>query len=182
MNHYQVNLRSIACAAPRNPLEALREFRDGSVPAASPLAALADGLDLLADLGVDLLHVMPPFRMGLLGRKGIGSPYAVADYGAIDPEFGTRDEWHHLVRRAHALDMRVILGFMPNHTARDHVWARRDPRFHLRDANGDLAFDFDWSDTGKLDYTYPPLRRAVAIHPWLKERHMLPTEPAGEKT
>lgn len=170
MNHYQVNLRSISCAAPRNPLEALREFRDGSAPAVSPLAAVTDGLDLLADLGVELLHVMPPFRMGALGRKGIGSPYAVADYSSIDPEFGTQSEWFELVRRTHGRGMKVILGYMPNHTARDHVWAQQDPKFHLRNEAGDLDYDFDWSDTGKLDYTYPPLRRAVTdslLH-WLR--------------
>jgi len=172
MNHYQVNLRSIANAAPRNPLEALAEAQHGPVAPISPLAALTARLDRVADLGIDLLHVMPPFRMGQLGRKGIGSPYAVADYMEIDPEFGTEDDWFALVRRAHDLGLNVLMGFMPNHTARDHVWATRDPKFHLRDAQGDLAYDFDWSDTGKLDYTNPPLRRAVTdvlLH-WLRGR------------
>jgi glycosidase len=161
MNHYQINLRAIACRAPSNPLEALIEFRDGAAPQVSPLATLTEGLHLIADLGVELLHVMPPFRMGQLARKGIGSPYAVADYLDIDPEFGSASEWFALVRRAHALGLRVILGYVPNHTARDHVWTRHDPRFHVRAADGSLAYDFDWSDTAKLDYTYPPLRRAV---------------------
>ncbi|MCC5850144.1 MAG: DUF3459 domain-containing protein [Verrucomicrobia bacterium] len=170
MNHYQINLRSIACQSPRNPLEALREFRDRPGPPPSPLAGLTDGLDLIADLGVELLHVMPPFRMGYLGRKGIGSPYAVADYMEIDPEFGTVSEWYALVRRAHALGMKVLLGYVPNHTARDHVWSREDPKFFLRDSVGELAYDFDWSDTAKLDYTYPPLRKKVTqmLSHWLR--------------
>lgn len=170
MNHYQVNLRSIACRAPHNPLDALREADSPPADAPSPLAALTAELQRVRDLGVELLHVMPPFRMGLEQRKGIGSPYAVADYMEIDPEFGTTAEWFDLVREAHALGMRVLLGFMPNHTARDHVWVAADPRNHLRRPDGSPDFDFDWSDTAKLDYTYPPLRRTVIdtlLH-WLR--------------
>lgn len=169
MNHYQVNLRSIVCAAPRNPLEALREFRDGPGTRVSPLAGLAEGLELIADLGVELLHVMPPFQMGQLGRKGIGSPYAVSDCSVIDPEFGTESEWFEVVRRAHALGMKVILGYVPNHTARDHVWTQGDPENYVRDENGELGYDFDWSDTAKLNYRHPPLRRAVTemLKQWL---------------
>jgi glycosidase len=99
--------------------------------------------------------------MGVEGRKGIGSPYAVADYSEVDPEFGTKAEWFDLVRSAHGLGMKVLLGFMPNHTARDHVWLSENPGFHLRDEQGNPAFDFDWSDTAKLDYTNPALRRKV---------------------
>lgn len=170
MNHYQINLRSISNQAPRNPLEALRESQYGSTKPLSPLAATEKDLHLIADLGVELLHIMPPFRMGQLARKGIGSPYAVADYQTIDPEFGSKEEWFALVRTAHALGMKIILGFMPNHTARDHVWINADPENYVKGEDGSPGFDFDWSDTAKLNYSHPPLRRKVIdtlIH-WLK--------------
>lgn len=115
----------------------------------------------MKELGVDLLHIMPPFCMGREARKGIGSPYAVADYQNIDPEFGTKEEWFELVRQTHKRNMRIILGFMPNHTARDHVWVSEDPEHHVRDATGEPAFDFDWSDTAKLNYTSPTLCQTV---------------------
>lgn len=170
MNHYQINLRSISNQAPRNPLEALRESVDGAGPRPSPLAALTKELGLIAHLGVELLHVMPPFRMGALARKGIGSPYAVSDYQEIDTEFGSKAEWFALVRRTHQLGMKIILGFMPNHTARDHVWIREDPENYVKGADGTPGFDFDWSDTAKLNYTHPPLRRKVidTLRYWLK--------------
>lgn len=170
MNHYQVNLRSISNQAPRNPLEALREFQTGPAAFLSPLAALTAELERIKDLGIELLHIMPPFRMGLLARKGIGSPYAVADYMHIDPEFGSKTEWFALVRMAHLLNMRILLGFMPNHTARDHVWLSGDPENYVRNENGDPGFDFDWSDTAKLNYTHPPLRQKVidTLAYWLK--------------
>lgn len=170
MNHYQVNLRTISTSAPRTPFEALREAATGAASSPSPLRATTAGLPLLRDLGVELLHIMPPFLMGQAERKGIGSPYAVADYTRIDPEFGTEAEWFDLVRSAHALDMRVILGFMPNHTARDHVWLNGDPENYVRDAQGQAGFDFDWSDTAKLNYTHPGLRRKVTdvLLRWLR--------------
>lgn len=170
MNHYQVNLRALDSTAPAGPLAALREFREGPAPARSPLTVLKGGLELLQDLGIELLHIMPPFRMGLEARKGIGSPYAMANCREIDPEFGTRNEWFALVRRAHALGMKVIMGFVPNHTARDHVWMTRDPAFYLRDAGGKATYDFDWSDTAKLNYTHPPLREEVTavLLEWLQ--------------
>lgn len=170
MNHYQVNLRSISNQQPRNPLEALKEATNGAKPLTSPLSSLTADLDLLLDLGVELLHIMPPFLMGKAARKGIGSPYAVADYLRIDPEFGTKAEWFELVRRAHSLGLRVLLGYMPNHTARDHVWIDEDPENVVRDEQGNPGFDFDWSDTAKLNYQHPPLRRKVidTLLYWLK--------------
>jgi len=170
MNHYQINLRSIANTAPRTPFEALREASEPATTPSSPLAVVAAELDLLTDLGVDLLHIMPPFRMGMEARKGIGSPYAVADYLEIDPEFGSKAEWFELVRQAHQRGMKIILGFMPNHTARDHVWVTECDEYHVRDENGDPAYDFDWSDTAKLNYTSPVLCQTVidTLCYWLK--------------
>jgi glycosidase len=170
MNHYQINLRSISNQAPRNPLEALREAENGPAVILSPLASVEKDLALIADLGVELLHIMPPFRMGQLARKGIGSPYAVADYMEIDPEFGSKVEWFALVRKAHRLGMKIILGFMPNHTARDHIWIHEDSENYVEGEDGSPGFDFDWSDTAKLNYTHPPLRRKVTdtLLYWLK--------------
>jgi len=170
MNHYQINLRSISNQAPRNPLEALVEAQSTPKSTRSPLAAVEAQLEVISTLGIELLHIMPPFVMGQLARKGIGSPYAVADYGNIDPEFGTKTEWFNLVRRAHALGMKIILGFMPNHTARDHVWIGEDPENYVKDEEGLPGFDFDWTDTAKLNYAHPPLRRRVTdiLLYWLK--------------
>ena len=47
-------------------------------------------LPRLRDLGVDILWLMPVHPIGELNRKGgLGSPYAVKDYLAVNPEFGT---------------------------------------------------------------------------------------------
>lgn len=154
---YQINWRALAAREPRNVFEARTE----APLTESPFAYVTRHLPALKALGVTVLHSMPPFMMGRTQRKGIGSPYAIQDYYTIDPEWGTLAEFAAFVRAAHALDLRVIIGMVPNHTSRDHVWTESHPEFYLKDAAGDLAYDLDWTDTAKLDYTQPALRTAM---------------------
>jgi glycosidase len=162
---YQVNLRSFAAREPRNPVEAL----DDAAPRPSPLAYLASSLPRIARLGFNTLYLLPPYPIGLLGRKGIGSPYASRDFSRIEPEYGTRAEMASLVRAAHKLSIKVLFDITPNHTARDHVWMAAHPDYYVRNPDGTAFFDCDWSDTAKLDYTNPAFRRAMVetLDGWL---------------
>ena len=55
-------------------------------------------LPRLRDLGVDILWLMPVHPIGEQNRKGgLGSPYAVKDYLAVNPEFGTLEDLRHFV-------------------------------------------------------------------------------------
>ena len=49
-----------------------------------------------------------------------GSPYAVTDYHAVDPDLGTMDDFERLVSRIHEKGMKVIIDFIPNHLARQN--------------------------------------------------------------
>ena len=49
-----------------------------------------------------------------------GSPYAVMDYRAVDPDLGTMADFERLVSRIHAKGMKVIMDFIPNHLARQN--------------------------------------------------------------
>ena len=162
---YQINLRSLAAREPRNAIEAAREK-----PATlSPLAYVAANLPAIKKLGVNVLYLMPPYPMGVEGRKGIGSPYSIRDFRAVEPEYGTPAELAELVHRAHKLHLRIILDITPNHTSRDHAWISSHPEFYVKNAQGGIFYDCDWSDTAKLDYTNPALRQemiAVYDH-WL---------------
>ncbi len=162
---YQINLRGLAVREPRNAIEAATE-RPSAV---SPLAYVTRHLARLKTLGVNLLYLMPPYPMGRVARKGIGSPYSIRDFRAVDPEFGTLAELAALVRRAHALKLRVILDITPNHTSRDHVWIADHPDYYFPEPGGGLRYDWDWSDTAKLNYGAPGLRAAMrdALDFWL---------------
>src|SRR5580692_958665 len=66
-------------------------------------------LDRLQHLGVDILWLMPIHPVGKLRAKGaFGSPYAVRDYYAINPEYGTAADLHRLVGEAHRRGLKVI--------------------------------------------------------------------------
>lgn len=154
---YQVNLRALAAREPRNPVEAAMEKPQEE----SPLAYLTRNLSRLKRLGFTVLYLLPPYPIGRLGRKGIGSPYSSRDFMAIEPEYGTKGEAIALVARAHKLGLKVIFDITPNHTARDHVWMTEHPEYYVRAEDGSAFFDCDWSDTAKLDYRVPELRRAM---------------------
>ena len=117
-------------------------------------AAAAKHLPFLRDLGVDAVWLMPPYPIGREGRKGaLGSYYSVQDYCAVNPEFGSLEEFDFLVAEAHRLGMKVLLDWVANHTARDARWLREKPYdWYERDAQGAAAVPWDWTDTAKLNY------------------------------
>ena len=85
-------------------------------------------LDRLKELGVDILWFMPIHPISEKNRKGeLGSYYAVKDYKAVNPEFGTMDDFKALVESAHSRGMKVILDWVPNHTGCDNAWVTEHP-------------------------------------------------------
>ena len=100
-------------------------------------------LPRLKDLGVDILWLMPMYEIGTEGRKGtLGSYYAISDYKKVNPEFGTMEDFEHLLAAAHKLGFKVILDWVANQTAPDNVWMTEKPAdFYERDADGRQCVD-----------------------------------------
>ena len=111
-------------------------------------------LPRLKELGVDILWLMPIYPIGVEGRKGtLGSYYAISDYKAVNPEFGTLEDFQALVDAAHELGFKLVLDWVANHTSPDNVWLSQKPAdFYERDAEGNTVYEFDWSDTRNLNY------------------------------
>lgn len=131
-------------------------------------------LPRLQALGVDVIWLMPIHPIGEINRKGsLGSPYAVKDYRAVNPEFGTKEDFSAFVAEAHRLGMYVILDWVANHTAWDNVLVSQHPEWYLRDWKGDFRPTpwWDWSDIIELDYSQPALRQymASAMRYWVEE-------------
>lgn len=128
-------------------------------------------LDRLSGLGVDIIWVMPIQPIGVLERKGdLGSYYAIKDYMAVNPEFGTMADFRSFVAQAHSLGMKVILDWVANHTSPDAVWTMSEG-WHLRDSLGNMVSPHDWTDVAKLDYADPAMRLAMieAMKFWIRE-------------
>ncbi len=116
-------------------------------------------LDELKDLGVNILWLMPIHPIGEKMRKGtLGSPYAVRDYYAINPDYGTADDLKRLVAEAHKRGMKVIIDIVANHTAWDSVMMKH-PEFYKQDASGKIIPPVpEWTDVAGLNYENPALR------------------------
>ncbi len=116
--------------------------------------AFAKHLPRLKAMGVQTLWFMPINPISKLDRKGtLGSYYAVSDYTSPNPEFGTLVDWKNLVKKIHALGMKVIIDWVPNHAGADHRWVTDHPDFFIKDSSGKPAVPFDWTDTRQLDYS-----------------------------
>jgi glycosidase len=135
-------------------------------------AAFSNHLPRLREMGVDILWFMPITPISVADRKGErGSYYAVADYTAVNPEFGTLDDWKALVKKAQGMGFKVIIDWVANHTGADNRWIKTNPEFFVTDAKGNLQYAFDWSDTRDLDYWNPVLRDSMihAMKFWVTE-------------
>ena len=136
------------------------------------LRGLQRQLPRLRDLGVDIVWLMPIHPISEEGRKGsLGSYYAVKDYKAVNPEFGTMEDLKEFVRTAHTLGMKVILDEVCNHTGRDNAWVTEHPDYYARNEKGEMYGPYDWTDTYKLDYSNPATRAAMtdALKFWIEE-------------
>ena len=136
-------------------------------------------LPRLKELGVDIVWLMPIYPISQKNKKGtLGSPYAIADYKAINPAYGTLADFKSLVNRAHALGLRVVLDWVANHTGWDHVWVKQHPDWYMK-VNGKLTSPIDpstgkptdWTDVIDLNYDNPDLRRGMidAMRYWVSE-------------
>ena len=136
-------------------------------------AAFEKHLPRLKELGVDILWLMPMYRIGVEGRKGtLGSYYAIADYCSVNPEFGTMEDFEHLLAAAHKQGFKVILDWVANQTAPDNIWMTEKPaEFYERDSLGNAIWEYDWTDTRSLNYECKEVWAAQdeAMRFWLKK-------------
>lgn len=134
--------------------------------------AFEASLPRLKEMGVEILWFMPITPISEVDRKGkLGSYYAVKDYTAVNPEFGTLEDWKSLVNKAHELGFKVITDWVANHTGADNRWMQSNPDFFVKKTDGTLAFAFDWSDTRDLNFWNPVLHDSMisAMKFWLTE-------------
>ncbi len=169
----------LACGCVQRPVAAshwsdnrtIYELNTRQFTAEGTFAAAEAHLPRLKELGVGIVWFMPIQPIGVENRKGdLGSYYAIRDYTAVNPEFGTMDDFRSFVDKAHSLDIKVILDWVANHTSPDAVWMA-DKSWYVLDSLGKPVAPYDWTDVAKLDYGNPDMRRAMveAMDYWLRE-------------
>ena len=127
----------------------------------------------LKDMGVKTLWFMPVTPIAQKNKKGsLGSYYACSDYTAINPEFGTLDDFKSLVKQAHEMGFKVIIDWVANHTGWDHIWTKEHPEYFLKDsATNDFKRASGMDDIIELDFSNKDLRMAMkeAMKFWVTE-------------
>jgi alpha-amylase len=115
----------------------VRSFNDSDGDGVGDFNGITQKLDYLQELGISAIWLMPIFP----------SPsyhgYDVTDYYAVNPQYGTMDDFKNLVAEAHKRDIHIIIDLVINHTSDKHPWfkeAKKDPNSPYRDW-------YIWNDT-----------------------------------
>lgn len=161
------------------------------------LNAFTKDIPELKKLGVKVLWVMPIQPISMTKRKAggdksiediadpeerkkyLGSYYAISDYTAVNPGYGTLEDFKKLVDTAHENGIYVILDWVANHTGWDHKWITEHPEFYQKNAKGEVTDPLNpetgeswgWTDVAHLSYEDKGLYDAMAgeMLYWVKE-------------
>ena len=97
-----------------------QSFQDSNGDGIGDIPGIISRLDYLRDLGVNLLWICPIFASPMDDNG-----YDVSDYYAINPAYGTMDDFKRLLSEAHQRGIRIAIDFVMNHTSDEHPWFRK---------------------------------------------------------
>ena len=150
----------------------VRAFADSNGDGIGDLPGLTSRLDYLQDLGADALWLLPIAPSPLRDHG-----YDVSDYVGVRPDYGTLEDFHALVTKAHQRGLRIVVELIPNHTSDQHPWfqASRDPHHpeHARYRDWYVWSETDtryagariiFLDSEPSNWTYDPMRGAYYWH------------------
>ncbi len=154
----------------------MRQFTDEGT-----FEAFSTHLLRIKDMGIDIIWLMPIHPISKEKRKGeLGSPYAVADYKAVNPEYGSLQDFDAMVKKIHDLGMKVIIDWVPNHTGWDNPWITANPDWYTQNDKGEIIDPIDyntgeswgWTDVADLNYDSQEMRNEMieTLKYWIHER------------
>lgn len=94
-----------------------RSFMDSNGDGVGDLRGVITKLDYLKDLGVDMIWICPIYK-----SPNHDNGYDISDYCDIMKEFGTMEDFDHLLREIHLRDMKLMMDLVLNHTSHEHPW------------------------------------------------------------
>ena len=137
----------------------------------SSFNAIAQQLDSIHALCANVVWFMPIYEVGR--ERSVNSPYCIRNYKALNPEFGTMEEFTRLVSLCHEKGMSVILDWVANHTSWDNPWVSEHADWYTRDEQGEIISPegTGWLDVADLDFDNAEMRLAMidAMKFWVRE-------------
>ena len=138
--------------------------------------SVIERLEHLQDLGIAAMWLSP-----CNATADPGHGYGVSGYFSLRRDYGTKADFRRLVKEAHARGIRVLMDFVPNHTAMGHPYmkdaaarGKASPYYDFYDRNpetGEHTHYFDWTHLPNLNYDNPEVRRWMleAFSYWVRE-------------
>lgn len=121
----------------------VKAFYDSDGDGIGDFKGLTEKLDYLQNLGINCIWLLPFYKSPLRDDG-----YDVADYTAINPDYGTISDFEKFLKQAHQHHIRVLIDLVINHTSDQHPWFQR-----ARRSKDPVERDFYvWSDTYKRYY------------------------------
>lgn len=152
-----------------------RSFLDTTGNGTGDLPGITRKLDYLAELGVDAVWISP-----FVASPMLDFGYDVSDYLAIDPLFGTLDDYCHLLEEAHARGLKILMDQVLSHTSDQHPWflESREGRdndkadwYVWADAKPDGSPPNNWlSVFGGSSWQWEPRRGQYYLHNFLRQQ------------
>jgi oligo-1,6-glucosidase len=125
-----------------------RSFADSDGDGVGDIRGIVDRVGHLDDLGVDVVWLNPVYE-----SPQADNGYDIADYRAIDEQFGTMADWEELLETLHDHDIRLIMDLVVNHTSDEHDWFQNA----LTSRDADYRDYYVWRegrDADEVDETY----------------------------
>ena len=94
-----------------------RSFCDSNGDGIGDINGIASKLWYLKELGVDVIWISPVYKSPMRDNG-----YDISDYKAINPEFGTMDDFDRLLDQAHAMGLKIVMDLVVNHSSNEHPW------------------------------------------------------------
>ena len=117
-----------------------KSFKDSNGDGVGDLKGIAEKLDYLQDLGIDILWLSPVYKSPFIDQG-----YDISDYYAIDPIFGTMEDMEELIAEGKKRGISIIMDLVVNHCSSHHEWFQKA----LADPDGPYADYFYFIESDK---------------------------------
>lgn len=138
----------------------VRSFCDSNGDGIGDLNGIRSKLDYLQDLGVEAIWLTP------IHPSDTYHKYDVHDYYAVDPEYGTLDDFRALLDDLHQRSMHLYMDLVINHTSSQHPWFREA----RRSAGSPFRDYYWWMTQDRIDALGIATREETAdahvVYPW----------------
>ncbi|WP_349791670.1 alpha-glucosidase [Xanthomonas sp. WHRI 7064] len=152
-----------------------RSFLDSNGDGVGDLPGIIAKLDYIAGLGADAIWISPFFKSPMADFG-----YDIADYRAVDPLFGTLDDFDRLLDKAHGLGLKVMIDQVLSHTSIAHAWFQES----RQDRTNAKADWYVWADPrddgtppnnwlslfGGVAWQWEPRREQYYLHNFLVDQ------------